>query len=109
MWEKNNAKKLRPIRQSQDEKVQKAQKPYFVRPSLFQSTPRNPKKRRIYDKNTRLRIKILKMGLNPHLHERVLEHRDQKYVGEVSFRPAEYRNRPPIVSLICNFKNFGEF
>ena len=67
------------------------------------------KKRRIYDKNTRLRIKILKMGLNPHLHERVLEHRDQKYVGEVSFRPAEYRNRPPIVSLIFNFKNFGEF
>jgi hypothetical protein len=46
---------------------------------------------------------------NPHLHERVSEHRDQKYFGEVSFRPVEYRNRPPIVPLIFNFKNFGEF
>ncbi len=49
------------------------------------------------------------ISLNPHLHERVSEHRDQKYFGEVSFWPAEYRNRPPIVPLIFNFKNFGEF
>ena len=46
---------------------------------------------------------------NPHLHEGVSEHRDQKYFGEVSFWSAEYRNRPPIVPLIFNFKNFGEF
>jgi hypothetical protein len=46
---------------------------------------------------------------NLHLHERVSEHRDQKYFGEVSFWPAEYRNRPPIVPFIFNFKNFGEF
>jgi hypothetical protein len=45
------------------------------------------------------------MVVNPHLHERVSEHRDQKYFGEVSFWPAEYR----IVPLIFNFKNFGEF
>ena len=49
------------------------------------------------------------ISLNLHLHERVLEHRNQKYFGEVSFWPAEYRNRPPIVPLIFNFKNFGEF
>ena len=47
--------------------------------------------------------------LNPHRHERVSEHRDQKYFREVSFWPAEYRNRPPIVPLIFNFKNLGEF
>jgi hypothetical protein len=47
--------------------------------------------------------------LNPHLHERVSEHRDQKYFGEVSFWPAEYRNRPPIVPFIFNFQNFGVF
>ena len=46
---------------------------------------------------------------NPHLHERVSNHRDQKYIEEVSFWPAEYRNRPPKVPLIFNFKNFGEF
>ena len=51
----------------------------------------------------------LELIINPHLHERVSEHRDQKYFGEVSFWPAEYRNRPPIVPLIFNFKNFGEF
>jgi hypothetical protein len=53
--------------------------------------------------NTSLYSKLL----NP-LHERVSEHRDKKYFGEVSFWPAEYRNRPPIVPLIFNFKNFGE-
>jgi hypothetical protein len=50
-----------------------------------------------------------KMTLNPYLHERVSEHRDQKYFGEVSFWPAEFRKGPPIVPLIFNFKNFGEF
>jgi hypothetical protein len=47
--------------------------------------------------------------INPHLHERVSNHRDQKYIGEVSFWPAEYRNRPPKVPIIFNFKNFGDF
>jgi hypothetical protein len=28
---------------------------------------------------------------------------------EVSFWPAEYRNRPPKVPFIFSFKNFGEF
>ena len=48
-------------------------------------------------------------ALNPHLHRCVSNHRDEKYFGEVSFWPAEYRNRPPKVPLISNFKNFGEF
>jgi hypothetical protein len=47
--------------------------------------------------------------LNPHLLCCVLKDRDQKYFGEVSLWPAEYRNRPPKVPLIFNFKNFGEF
>ena len=52
---------------------------------------------------------FIKLILNPHLHERVSEHRKQKYFGEVSVWPAEYRNRPPIVPLIFNFKKFGQF
>jgi hypothetical protein len=36
-------------------------------------------------------------------------HRDQKNIGGVSFWPAKYRNRPPKVPLIFNFKNFGDF
>jgi hypothetical protein len=40
---------------------------------------------------------FIKLILNPHLHERVSEHRYQKYFGKVSVWPAEYRNRPPIV------------
>jgi transposase len=39
-------------------------------------------------------VDILKSQLNPHLHERVSDHKDQKYFGEVSFWPAEYRRDP---------------
>jgi hypothetical protein len=53
-------------------------------------------------------ILVIFLSGNPHLHERVSNHRDQKYIGEVSLWPAEYRNRPPKVPLIFNFKNFGE-
>ena len=49
-----------------------------------------------------------KWVFNPHLQRCVLKHRDQKYVGEVSFWAAECRNRPPKNPLIFNFKNFGE-
>ena len=38
-----------------------------------------------------------------------LDETAKKHFGKVSFWPAEYRNRPPIVPLIFNFKNFGEF
>jgi hypothetical protein len=39
-----------------------------------------------------VRYIIYNIDFNPRLHERVSNHRDQKYIGEVSFWPAEYRN-----------------
>jgi hypothetical protein len=52
---------------------------------------------------------LIYFAFNPHLHFCVLNHRDQKYFGKVSFSPAEYPNRPPKVPLIFNFKNCSEF
>jgi hypothetical protein len=43
----------------------------------------------------------LKKYLNPHLHERVSEHRDQKYFGEVSVLEISHQTGNALFG--CNF------